>query len=154
MYLILLFLELELNDYPMIVKHPMHLLKVQDKLKAREYRTVEEVLDHIELIWDNCKLYNPEGHYFIMADKMERSFKKMIRNYLPNIQVVVPSICLSDVEPVGSVPSIPEKYQPPQPAPKPQPKLLTRFSHPPQTYNPPKEVTEDPHELADKPESA
>lgn len=84
-------LELELNDYPLIVKHPMHLLKVQDKLKAREYRTVEEVLDHIELIWDNCKLYNPEGHYFVMADKMERSFKKMIRNYLPNIQVVVPS---------------------------------------------------------------
>lgn len=41
------YLELELNDYPLIVKHPMHLLKVQEKLKAREYRTVEEVLDHI-----------------------------------------------------------------------------------------------------------
>jgi hypothetical protein len=47
--------ELGLNDYPILIKHPMHLLKVQEKLKAREYRTVEEVLDHIELIWDNCK---------------------------------------------------------------------------------------------------
>ena len=69
----------------------MNLLKIQDKLKAREYRTVEEVLDHIQLVWDNCKAYNPEGHYYVLADKLERQFKKMIRNYLPNIQVVVPS---------------------------------------------------------------
>lgn len=69
----------------------MNLLKVQDKLKAREYRTIEEVLDHLQLIWDNCKAYNPEGAFYILADKMERAFKKMIRNYLPSIQVVVPS---------------------------------------------------------------
>lgn len=69
----------------------MNLLKVQDKLKGREYRTIEEVLDHIQLVWDNCKAYNPEGAFYVLADKMERAFKKMIRNYLPNIQVVVPS---------------------------------------------------------------
>lgn len=83
--------ELELNDYPLVVKHPMNLLKVQDKLKSREYRSVEEVLDHIQLVWDNCKAYNPEGPFFVLADKMERAFKKMIRNYLPSIQVIVPS---------------------------------------------------------------
>ena len=81
-----------MNDYPLVVKHPMNLLRVQDKLKGREYRTIEEVLDHIQLIWDNCKAYNPEGHYYVLADKMERQFKKMIRNYLPNIQVIVPSM--------------------------------------------------------------
>lgn len=70
----------------------MNLLRIQDKLKAREYRTIEEVLDHIQLVWDNCKAYNPEGAFYILADKMERAFKKMIRNYLPNIQVTVPSI--------------------------------------------------------------
>lgn len=46
----------------------MHLLKVQERLKAREYRTVEEVLDHIQLIWDNCKEYNQSGvtmHEFV-----------------------------------------------------------------------------------------
>lgn len=53
--------ELGLSDYPIIVKHPMHLLKVQEKLKGREFRTVEEVLDHIQLIWDNCKEYNQGG---------------------------------------------------------------------------------------------
>ncbi len=69
----------------------MNLLKVQDKLKNREYRTTEEVLDHIQLVWDNCKEYNQEGPFYNLADKMERAFKKMIRNYLPNIQVIVPS---------------------------------------------------------------
>lgn len=49
------------------------------------------MLDHIQLVWDNCKAYNPEGAFYVLADKMERAFKKMIRNYLPNIQVTVPS---------------------------------------------------------------
>lgn len=53
--------EMGLNDYLLVVKHPMNLLKVQEKLKAKEYRTVEEVLDHIQLIWDNCKDYNQSG---------------------------------------------------------------------------------------------
>jgi hypothetical protein len=88
-------IELELNDYTLVVKHPMNLLKVQDKIRAREYRTIEEVLDHIQLVWDNCKAYNPEGAFYVLADKMERAFKKMIRNYLPNIQVIVPSTYLS-----------------------------------------------------------
>lgn len=33
--------SLGLNDYPMVIKHPMHLYKVQEKLKTRDYRTVE-----------------------------------------------------------------------------------------------------------------
>lgn len=45
----------------------------------------------MQLVWDNCKAYNPEGPFYVLADKMERHFKKMIRNYLPNIQVTVPS---------------------------------------------------------------
>ena len=53
-----------LNDYLLVVKHPMNLLKVLDRLKAREYKTVEEVLDHIQLIWDNCKDYNQSGVIF------------------------------------------------------------------------------------------
>lgn len=69
----------------------MNLLKVQEKFKAREYKCVEECLDHIQLVWDNCKEYNQEGYYYNLADKLDRSYKKMIKNYLPNIQIVVPS---------------------------------------------------------------
>ena len=82
----------------------MNLLKIQDKLKAREYRTIEEVLDHIQLVWDNCKAYNPEGAFYVLADKMERAFKKMIRNYLPNIQVTVPSNSPSTQSPLSPTP--------------------------------------------------
>jgi hypothetical protein len=85
----------------------MNLLKVQDKLKAREYRTIEEVLDHIQLVWDNCKAYNPEGVFYILSDKMERAFKKMIRNYLPNIQIIVPSNSLLTKSPPCRTPFIP-----------------------------------------------
>lgn len=52
---------------------------------------MEECLDHIQLIWDNCKEYNQEGFYYNLADKLDRSFKKMIKNYLPNIQIIVPA---------------------------------------------------------------
>lgn len=36
----------------------MDLGTVQKKLSDGEYRVVEECLDDIQLIWDNCKLYN------------------------------------------------------------------------------------------------
>lgn len=47
-----------LTDYPQIVKNPMDLSTINKKLREDRYHTVEEVLDDIQLIWDNCKLYN------------------------------------------------------------------------------------------------
>lgn len=47
-----------LTDYTFIIKNPMDLNTVHDKLKADKYRFVEEALDDIQLIWDNCKTYN------------------------------------------------------------------------------------------------
>lgn len=71
----------------------MNLYKVQEKLKARDFNTVEEVLDNLQLIWDNCKEYNKEGHYFELSERMEKVFRKMIKNYLPSVQYSIqPSI--------------------------------------------------------------
>ena len=67
----------------------MHLYKVQENLKNKEYQFAEEALDHIQLIWDNCKEYNPEGHFYELAVKMEKALRKMIKNYLPLVQVLV-----------------------------------------------------------------
>lgn len=53
--------EMGLIDYPDLVKHPMDLSAVNRKLREEKYRTVEEVLDDLQLIWDNCKLYNQQG---------------------------------------------------------------------------------------------
>lgn len=53
--------EMGLIDYPQLVKHPMDLSTINRKLREDKYRTVEEVLDDIQLIWDNCKSYNQQG---------------------------------------------------------------------------------------------
>ena len=53
-----------LTDYPDIIKYPMDLTTVSKRFKEEKYSKVEEALDDLQLIWDNCKAYNPEGQYF------------------------------------------------------------------------------------------
>lgn len=36
----------------------MDLSTINKKLREERYHIVEEVLDDIQLIWDNCKVYN------------------------------------------------------------------------------------------------
>lgn len=75
---------LGLEDYLNIVKTPMDLSTVQKKLQGNKYRGVEDCLDDIQMIWDNCKVYNAMGSWiWKLADKLEKSFKKYVKNYLP-----------------------------------------------------------------------
>jgi hypothetical protein len=40
----------------------------------------------LQLIWDNCKNYNQKGWWiYELAEKLERLFKKMVKQYLPGI---------------------------------------------------------------------
>lgn len=54
------YIGLGLPDYPEIIKVPMDLSTVKKNLKAGEYPSMQDFLLDIQLIWDNCKLYNPE----------------------------------------------------------------------------------------------
>ncbi len=47
-----------LLDYPLVVKKPMDLGTVKKNLNNNQYETVEDCLADIQLIWDNCKIYN------------------------------------------------------------------------------------------------
>ena len=49
---------LGLTDYTFIIKNPMDLGTASEKLSTDKYRFVEEALNDIQLIWDNCKSYN------------------------------------------------------------------------------------------------
>ena len=49
---------LGLIDYPLIVKRPMDLTTVKQNLTDNRYETVEGCMADIQLIWDNCKMYN------------------------------------------------------------------------------------------------
>ena len=52
---------LNLLDYPVLIKYPMDLSTVMDKLNEEKYELIEECLDDIQMIWDNCKSYNQKG---------------------------------------------------------------------------------------------
>ncbi len=44
------------------------------QLKSSKYTRVEECLDDLQTIWDNCKLYNSEHSWiFDLASKMENT---------------------------------------------------------------------------------
>jgi hypothetical protein len=55
------YLEFGLEDYPQIIKRPMDLGTVRDRLLANQFTSHQAVLDDIQLIWDNCKQYNVDG---------------------------------------------------------------------------------------------
>jgi len=76
------YLELGLLDYIQIIKRPMDLSTAMKKLKNMKYRFIIEVLDDIQLIWDNCKTYNTEGSdIFNKAENVERHADNLIRKY-------------------------------------------------------------------------
>ena len=56
-----MFVAFGLLDYPQIIKKPMDLDTVKKNLKNNKYKLVEDVLNDMQLIWDNCKTYNAEG---------------------------------------------------------------------------------------------
>lgn len=60
-------LGLGLVDYPQIIAKPMDLSLVSLKLQQDEYSFMEEILDDIQLIWDNCKNYNQAGSVCLLA---------------------------------------------------------------------------------------
>ena len=64
--------ELKLFDYPKIIEHPMDFSTIRSKLDQQQYTSIETVLDDVQLIYDNCMLYNEEGcDIFKMALRME-----------------------------------------------------------------------------------
>ena len=58
----------------------MDLATVLTNINEGKYKTVEECLSDIQLIWSNCKTYNmPESDIYKMAEAMEKVTKKSIQ---------------------------------------------------------------------------
>ncbi|KRX04473.1 Bromodomain [Pseudocohnilembus persalinus] len=77
---------LGLTDYPVLIKYQMDLTTAKKKLQENKYKFTEECVDDIEMVWENCKTYNAEGSWiYKLADKLEKYFKKLVKNYLPHI---------------------------------------------------------------------
>lgn len=67
---------LGLHDYHEIIKHPMDLGTVKQKMDNREYKTAAEFAGDIRLIFTNCYKYNPPDHDVVaMARKLQDVFE-------------------------------------------------------------------------------
>jgi bromodomain-containing factor 1 len=92
---------LNIPSYPEIIKQPMDLGTMEQKLKAGRYTNVQEFADDFDLIINNVRTFNGPAHAVTqMGNSMEAYFRKMMES--------VPS---------ADLPVIPKKKASPKPAP-------------------------------------
>lgn len=67
---------LGLHDYFDIIKKPMDLGTVKQKMDGRAYKTATEFAGDVRLIFTNCYKYNPPDHDVVaMARKLQDVFE-------------------------------------------------------------------------------
>ncbi|TTL72960.1 Bromodomain-containing protein 4 [Bagarius yarrelli] len=68
--------SLGLHDYHDIIKHPMDLTTIKEKLDNRQYRDAQEYAADVRLMFSNCYKYNPPDHeVVVMARKLQDVFE-------------------------------------------------------------------------------
>ena len=73
---------LKLYDYPKVVTRPMDFSTLKKNLKDGKFSTYEEFLADLQLIWDNCKLYNMVGsEIYKLAERMEKMSRREIQKF-------------------------------------------------------------------------
>ncbi|KAF9435155.1 hypothetical protein BGZ76_006802 [Entomortierella beljakovae] len=71
---------LNIPDYPSIVKNPMDLSTIENKLNGVEYETFEDFGKDIKLIVDNCYLYNgTESPVSLAATNLKNAYDRLLR---------------------------------------------------------------------------
>jgi hypothetical protein len=61
------YVKLNILDYPSIIKNPMDLSTVMKKLREYAYFFVEDCLRDLELVWQNCLMYNRPSDVIMYA---------------------------------------------------------------------------------------
>ena len=71
------YIKYNIPDYPEIIKYPRDLGSIKDKIENNGYETIQDFLNDIQLIWDNCHTYNPPLNQVTKcAELCEKKFKK------------------------------------------------------------------------------
>lgn len=79
------FVKLNIPDYPKVIKHPMDLTTVDQKLNSGEYDNVEEFISDIRLVFNNCYKFNgPEAMVSMLCQNVETAFEKSLRQMPPS----------------------------------------------------------------------
>ena len=73
---------LGLFDYPKVVTKPMDFSTLKKNLNDAKFKIYEEFLADLQLIWDNCKLYNMIGsEIYKLAERMEKMTRREIQKF-------------------------------------------------------------------------
>jgi len=66
-------------DYCQVVVKPMNLTYIREKVDGKKYTTLQEFYDDVELLIDNCILYNnePSNPYHIAALLLRKKYKML-----------------------------------------------------------------------------
>lgn len=70
----------EAPDYYKVIKEPMDLQKIENKINERIYNKLSEFIGDMTKIFDNCRYYNPkESQFFKCAESLEAYFVNKIK---------------------------------------------------------------------------
>lgn len=78
--------EKEVPDYFDVIKHPMDMTLIMEKLKNGMYNTLTDFGSDIFLMCNNCYVYNgPDTQYYKCAENIQAYFENLISKYSQTI---------------------------------------------------------------------
>ena len=85
---------LQLFDYPKVIKNPMDLGTCKTKLLNREYKIFQELMEDLNLIWENCRKYNIADSAIVKCanicdKKMRQLIEKQFKNAKPKNEAII-----------------------------------------------------------------
>ena len=79
------YIALKIFDYPKIITHPMDLGTVKKNLLNGDYKTMQDFMSDINLIWENCRTYNIPGSDIVkMANHCDKRFRQLVDKQFKN----------------------------------------------------------------------
>ncbi|KAF8635220.1 hypothetical protein AX17_003996 [Amanita inopinata Kibby_2008] len=73
----------DVPDYYDVIKIGMDFSTMEHKLETKQYSTLDEFTNDAQLVFDNCRLYNPDGSIYARnATKLEKYFKDLLSDRL------------------------------------------------------------------------
>ncbi|XP_077414797.1 uncharacterized protein LOC144044334 isoform X2 [Vanacampus margaritifer] len=70
----------DLQDYSAVVKTPMWLCKIAEKIKNNDYCYVAEFVSDVQLIFSNCALYKNNPHFLSVGSRLKKLFDEEFKN--------------------------------------------------------------------------
>ena len=87
------YIALKIFDYPKIITHSMDLGTVKKNLLNGDYKTMQDFMSDINLIWENCRTYNIPGSDIVkMANHCDKRFRQLVDKQFKNYRSKAESI--------------------------------------------------------------